>query len=45
MKTGVTELELTDGSAELPFSGQSGYYTICIVTQSHDQYRVIVYIK
>lgn len=45
MKTGVTEIELTEDSVTLPFSGQSGYYTICITTQNHDQYRVVIYVK
>ncbi len=45
MKTGVTEIELTEDSVALPFSGQSGYYTICITTQNHDQYRVVIYVK
>lgn len=45
MKTGAAEIELTEDSVTLPFSGQSGYYTICITTQNHDQYRVIIYVK
>ena len=45
MKIGATEIELTEDSATLPFSAQKGYYTLCITTQDHDQYRVIIYVK
>lgn len=45
MKIGVAEIELTEDSATLPFSGQPGYYTICVTTQDHDQYRVVIYVK
>ena len=45
MKRGATELELTDDAVALPFSGTSGYYTVCITTQDHDQYRIVIYVK
>ncbi len=45
MKRGATELELTDHAVQLPFSGTTGYYTVCITTQDHDQYRIVIYVK
>jgi len=45
MKIGATELELTDHAVQLPFSGTTGYYTVCITTQDHDQYRIVIYVK
>lgn len=45
MKRDATELELTDDAVQLPFSGVTGYYTVCITTQDHDQYRIVIYVK
>jgi len=45
MKSAATELETIDGEVVLPFAGEGGYYTVLVTTQSHDNYRIIVYIK
>ena len=45
MKRDATELELTDDAVQLPFSGTTGYYTVCVTTQDHDQYRIVIYVK
>ena len=45
MKSGSTELRMTDDEIILPFAGTTGYYTICITTQSHNSYVIIVYVK
>lgn len=45
MKIGANELDGFTGEGALPFAGESGYYTILVTTQSHDNYRIIVYIK
>ena len=45
MKIGANELETVDGNVVLPFAGKSGYYTILVTTQSHDNYRVVIYVK
>ena len=45
MKIGANELETVDGNVVLPFAGESGYYTILVTTQSHDNYRVVIYVK
>ena len=45
MKIHATSLEDSNGEAELPFAGESGYFTVLVTTQSHDAYRIIIYIK
>ena len=45
MKIHATQLEPAEDEIALPFAGQSGYYTILVTTQSHDQYRINVYIQ
>jgi uncharacterized protein (DUF427 family) len=45
MKTGANELEIASGEVILPFAGKSGYYTVLVTTQSHDNYRVVIYVK
>jgi len=45
MKIGSNPLVLTDDTVILPFSGIAGYYTVCITTQDHDQYRLVIYVK
>lgn len=45
MKIGANDLDGFSGEEAMPFAGESGYYTILVTTQSHDNYRVVVYIK
>lgn len=47
MKIGVTDLARNATTAEeilLPFE-ESGYYTVCIITQSRDYYRIQIYVQ
>ena len=47
MKIGVTNLAVNATTADeivLPFE-ESGYYTVCIVTQSRDYYRIQIYVE
>ena len=45
MKTGATQLELTDDTVQLPFHGNPGYYTVCVTMQDRDQYRIVIFIQ
>jgi len=47
MKIGVTYLAMNADTAEeilLPFE-ERGYYTVCIITQSRDYYRIQIYVE